>query len=329
MTRRIILIDIGPSLRLLGHLPSVQVDSHYAAKLTARGGTAPYLYEVISGKLPEGLYLDPATGELIGYVRHGGTYPFVIQVTDAQGDHARRAFVLQIQVDPLVIIGHAPTPNYGDVYSYTYQAFGGELPLVFSISRGHVPSGLKLDPATAELHGTSDALGDFYWTVRVTDGAGNFAELDDYAHVRRYFTSQLYPVDINAAADAPLVSGHITALSLIFARQRHAWQQDDADSPLVAGHITQLALHNAYREYAHPQEDADAPLVAGHIAQLSLANVKRKYTWGQDAADAPLVSGHITQLTLKKSLIRHEWDQEDADSPVVSGHITQLELTHK
>ena len=50
--------------------------------LTATGGTAPILWSVVSGSLPDGLQLDP-TGRIAGRATHRGTALFTLRAVDS------------------------------------------------------------------------------------------------------------------------------------------------------------------------------------------------------------------------------------------------------
>src|SRR5262249_41525045 len=60
-------------------LPSGQESASYAVALTARGGTLPYTWSILSGSLPPGLALDAATGAIAGMPSASGQYSFTVQ----------------------------------------------------------------------------------------------------------------------------------------------------------------------------------------------------------------------------------------------------------
>jgi len=66
-------------------LPDGTTGIAYAATLTATGGNPPYSWRVVSGsKLPRGLRLNKATGQIYGTPKRVGSYSFAIEVRDTK-----------------------------------------------------------------------------------------------------------------------------------------------------------------------------------------------------------------------------------------------------
>ena len=63
-----------------------------------------------------------------------------------------------------------PPATVGVPYTYTLQAAGGKLPLVWSVTSGALPAGMTLSPAGV-LSGTASASGSFPFTVQVSDSS--------------------------------------------------------------------------------------------------------------------------------------------------------------
>ncbi|MCK4404068.1 MAG: putative Ig domain-containing protein [candidate division Zixibacteria bacterium] len=64
-------------------LPSGPQFAAYAETLLAKGGTAPYIWKVESGNLPDGLELDSLTGIISGIPTVLDSFDFTIKVTDS------------------------------------------------------------------------------------------------------------------------------------------------------------------------------------------------------------------------------------------------------
>jgi hypothetical protein len=57
-------------------------ETAYNATVVALGGTPPYIWSVASGKLPDGLTIDTASGVISGTPTKKGNYNFTVQVSD-------------------------------------------------------------------------------------------------------------------------------------------------------------------------------------------------------------------------------------------------------
>jgi hypothetical protein len=76
-------------------LPAARAGRAYAARLVAKGGTAPYRWQVTSGPLPRGLRLL-ANGRITGTPKRPGRSRFTFRAIDADGQSATRAATLVI-----------------------------------------------------------------------------------------------------------------------------------------------------------------------------------------------------------------------------------------
>jgi hypothetical protein len=66
-----------------------QVGVPYSSSVVAQNGCEPYVkYAIIGGSLPPGLTLNPTTGVISGIPTAGGSYPYIVQVTDSCGNKA-------------------------------------------------------------------------------------------------------------------------------------------------------------------------------------------------------------------------------------------------
>ncbi len=89
--------DSTPALNILtDQLPPGILGKLYKARLEAQGGTTPYRWKVVGGKLPVGLKLNAATGTISGKPRRLGQYRMMIQLVDANGLIVQKAFTLSI-----------------------------------------------------------------------------------------------------------------------------------------------------------------------------------------------------------------------------------------
>ena len=65
------------------HPTGTECENYSAAVLAVEGGVAPFVWSVVSGTLPPGLSMAPATGAITGVPTSPGTFNFTVQVADS------------------------------------------------------------------------------------------------------------------------------------------------------------------------------------------------------------------------------------------------------
>lgn len=145
---------------------------------SAGSGTAPYIFEISAGALPNGVTLS-STGTLSGSPTVSGLFTFSVRVTDSTtgtGAPFRRTqnYVMSIAAPTITMTpASLPSPMAGVAYSQTITASSGQpTSFTFAITAGQVPVGLSLNTATGELSGTPTQAGPYSFTVTATDGGG-------------------------------------------------------------------------------------------------------------------------------------------------------------
>jgi hypothetical protein len=136
-------------------LPPVIKGSAYSQTLAAEGGSGPKTWSVTSGKLPDGLTLDPATGAITGTPTVNGDFVFTVKVADSSPSPDTHQFLLRV-VEPLgvgPISARARVAEIGIAFSLKLTGTGGTQPYTWAAS-GALPAGLALDPATGVISGT-------------------------------------------------------------------------------------------------------------------------------------------------------------------------------
>jgi hypothetical protein len=83
MNFRVGIADAGILQITTGSLPNNTENRDYHFQLEAIGGTEPYTWNLSSGRLPDGLELNPTTGLISGTPTAKGDYSFRIEVTDS------------------------------------------------------------------------------------------------------------------------------------------------------------------------------------------------------------------------------------------------------
>ncbi|MDX2111998.1 MAG: sugar-binding protein [Verrucomicrobiota bacterium] len=150
-------------------IPRGSVNRSYATTMRALFGTEPYSWTVTAGTLPAGITFSGA-GLLSGTPTTAGNYPVTIKVTDATNATATLDANFEIVVNTIPAIATASTPGgfQGTPYDMTFTATLGDPPLVWTVSAGSLPLGMKLT-TNGRLYGTPGVTGNFTFTVKVDD----------------------------------------------------------------------------------------------------------------------------------------------------------------
>lgn len=151
--------------------PPGNVGQSYSQALVATGGIAPYRWSV-NGPLPTGLLLN-SVGTIAGTPTVGGTFLFVLTVTDAQQASNSKQFSIVIAggtSGSRLTVSTTSLPNgvVGASYSQTFAATGGTQPYRWAVGQGF-PNFLTLDAVTGTISGTPAAPGTFSFPVQVSD----------------------------------------------------------------------------------------------------------------------------------------------------------------
>ncbi|MGP0025939.1 MAG: beta strand repeat-containing protein, partial [Streptosporangiaceae bacterium] len=154
--------------------PAADVGGAYSYTLTAAGGTTPYTWSVNAGTLPPGLTLSSA-GVLSGTPTTAGSYPFTVNVIDANNGIATASITLVVSSGVALSFPAPPNTDVGIGYSDTLTATGGTGPYAWSVSAGSLPGGITLNASTGALAGTATTAGTSSFTVKVTDAVGQSA----------------------------------------------------------------------------------------------------------------------------------------------------------
>jgi hypothetical protein len=168
----LIFDDAGPPTITTTSLPDFTTGVPYDQTLAVSGGTAPYTWTIPFGGLPEGLSLNPATGEITGTPTGSTAELFDIQVTDSSATPEIGSANLSIDNGPPVLPTELSDGNVG--YSYgVYLEFdtnGGLYPYTFSVVSGSLPPGLSLQDGQ-DLVGLPTTAGTFAFTLQVEDSS--------------------------------------------------------------------------------------------------------------------------------------------------------------
>ena len=181
------VFDLGAFEQTDGQLPNLVISTSslpngtvgvgvWCVRVAASGGLAPYSWSVVSGSLPAGLSLNPASGAISGTPAVAGPATFTVQVTDGQApaDVASAALSITVAAAPApnplsITTASLPNARRNKNYNRTLTATGGTTPYRWAIVAGSLPSGLSLNSSTGVISGRATTLGPYSFTVQVSD----------------------------------------------------------------------------------------------------------------------------------------------------------------
>jgi hypothetical protein len=162
-------------------LPDAVVGQNYNQTIRANGGNAPYRWQIISGRLPDGLQLSE-DGRITGAATSPGESTFEVRASDQAGQSATA--ILEIEVEPtpqltILTANSLPPAAIGVPYRVEMKATAGSEPYRWIKKKkkkkfGILPDGITLSP-DGMLSGTPTAQGTFNFTVRVYDSTEKMA----------------------------------------------------------------------------------------------------------------------------------------------------------
>jgi hypothetical protein len=147
-----------------------EVGVPFTAALSGTGGQSPYTWTA-SG-LPPGLTVSGAA--IGGRPTSAGSFPATLTLTDANGTPMTVNVTFKVAAK-LAITTRSLRATVGRSARAKLVVRGGVKPVRWTIVRGHLPAGLRLDRKTGTIVGRASAGGSERVTFRAKDAAGGVA----------------------------------------------------------------------------------------------------------------------------------------------------------
>jgi hypothetical protein len=149
--------------------PRAEVRVPFRMTHSSCGGVGALTWTLAAGVLPAGLTLR-ADGSITGAPKVAGTYRFVVAATDIRGGVASRAAMISVAPSLRVQTSQLPPARVGRFYWVRVAEAGGVASKVWTITRGRLPRGIRLDTTHGVLSGVAQKPGMHRVTVEIRDG---------------------------------------------------------------------------------------------------------------------------------------------------------------
>jgi hypothetical protein len=152
-------------------LPTGVLNAAYNFILVPTGGTPPYSnWTVVSGVMPQGLFLDPGTGTITGTPIMLGASTFKVTVQDSAGIVSQPKSLTMV-IGVAVTSASLPKGTLTAPYFSQLTAMGGTGIYGWAVTSGVLPPGLTLS-STGLVSGIPAAAGSYSFSITATDTAG-------------------------------------------------------------------------------------------------------------------------------------------------------------
>jgi hypothetical protein len=185
-----------------GALPAGSVGASYLSGMEASGGTPPYVWSIVTGPLPPGLSMQPASGVISGIPTAPGNFSFTVAARDSSPTQ-------QIGTQPFAIAMGPPGPltiattllldgTVNSPYQAKLVAVGGMPPYTWKVTSGALPAGISFNGSA--ISGAPSAAGTSSFVVTVADSSSENQQ-------------QALSITVDSPAEACTSSGNNGALN--------------------------------------------------------------------------------------------------------------------
>lgn len=215
----------------------------------------------------------------------------------------------------LGIFGALPAVGCGDMVNYAYVVAGGLPPYSVAVVDGALPEGLSIDNSGL-VTGEVATGGDAVWTLRVSDGLGDTADLVENrtgsAGLFHYLTTRLYPVEVPPES----ISLSSAVESGTFRNIFHGYEV-----PPEAVSLASSVEAGTLRSLLQAISMTEAMSLSSAVTDGTLRNILKSYSI---PAEAVQLSSAVEAGTLKQTLITTNMAPEaiGLSSSVVGGTLT-------
>jgi len=169
-------------------LPDGKVGENYDEMIIVTGGTEPYSGLLTEGALPDGLAFDEQVGAISGTPTHSGIFIFTIKISDSgeEPQDVEQEFSITIILEELILSTEfLSNGKVGESYQEILFLQGGTEPYTWSITKGSLPDGLRLESGI--ISGIPTTSGTSTFTIKCVDAS------NPQQSVQREFTITIIP----------------------------------------------------------------------------------------------------------------------------------------